>query len=100
MKTQTSAAILILICITIQVYSKKNLKSYSKSNKGQTESANTAYVDVICWDGGHYGRGVGTIRDDCGPEKTYDAGLCYSRCPEGWTGIGPLCWSGWSALGR
>ena len=31
---------------------------------------------------------------ECPSDKLYDAGLCYSRCPEGYTGVGPVCWLG------
>jgi hypothetical protein len=39
-----------------------------------------------------YGRGVGTVPDNCGPGRQYDAGLCYPLCPAGYRGIGPVCW--------
>jgi hypothetical protein len=37
-----------------------------------------------------YGRGVGTIPDDCGSGEN-QAGLCYPRCAQGYVGIGPVC---------
>lgn len=40
-----------------------------------------------------FGRGVGTI-PGCGSSLQYDAGLCYSPCPSGFTGVGPVCWGG------
>lgn len=39
-----------------------------------------------------YGRGVGTVPNDCGPGRQYDAGLCYPLCPAGYRGVGPVCW--------
>jgi tectonin-like protein len=38
-----------------------------------------------------YGRGVGTIPDDC-QSKEKDAGLCYNRCNAGYGAAGPVCW--------
>lgn len=29
---------------------------------------------------------------DCTPDKEYDAGLCYDKCPDKMTGVGPVCW--------
>jgi len=28
----------------------------------------------------------------CSSDEEYDAGLCYSKCRDGYHGIGPLCW--------
>lgn len=39
-----------------------------------------------------FGRDVGSIPDSCGPDKEYDAGLCYPRCRDGFDGVGPVCW--------
>lgn len=30
----------------------------------------------------------------CGSNQQKDAGLCYSQCASGYTGIGPVCWAG------
>lgn len=30
----------------------------------------------------------------CSSDEVYDAGLCYPRCGEGYTGVGPICWPG------
>jgi hypothetical protein len=38
-----------------------------------------------------YGRGVGTIPDDCAPDHEKQAGLCYPRCAPGYSGVGPIC---------
>lgn len=40
-----------------------------------------------------YGRGAGTIPDQC-PGGQLDAGLCYSNCKAGHSGVGPVCWQG------
>lgn len=34
---------------------------------------------------------VRPITPNCGT-RTYDAGLCYDRCANGYNGIGPVCW--------
>jgi len=40
------------------------------------------------------GRGVGVPRNVCAPEVSdLDAGLCYKPCPEGYKGVGPVCWT-------
>ncbi len=40
-----------------------------------------------------YGRGVGTIPwPSCNSNQDYDAGLCYTKCQEGYHGVGPVCW--------
>ncbi len=38
-----------------------------------------------------YGRGVGTIPNDCGAKEN-DAGLCYGKCKATYYGVGPVCW--------
>jgi hypothetical protein len=37
------------------------------------------------------GRGVGRTLS-CGAGLVYDAGLCYPGCPQGTSGVGPVCW--------
>ena len=44
----------------------------------------------ICWKS-TVTRGVGVIPTEC-PNQDKDAGLCYPRCPAGFTGVGPVCW--------
>jgi hypothetical protein len=40
-----------------------------------------------------YGRGVGSIPwPNCNSSQEYDAGLCYTKCNEGYHGVGPVCW--------
>lgn len=38
------------------------------------------------------GRGVGKPMT-CTASQDYDAGLCYSKCPAGSYGVGPVCWA-------
>ena len=38
-----------------------------------------------------YGRGVGKF-PGCGSNEDMDAGLCYDKCPAGYSGHGPVCW--------
>lgn len=38
-----------------------------------------------------YGRGVGTP-PGCGPGMELDAGLCYPKAAQGFTGVGPVAW--------
>ena len=38
-----------------------------------------------------YGRGVGAPMD-CAPGQQEDAGLCYTPCKGGFSGVGPVCW--------
>ncbi|MGH9847084.1 MAG: hypothetical protein ACREEM_50965 [Blastocatellia bacterium] len=39
----------------------------------------------------------------CGSQEQRDAGLCYSQCPSGFNGVGPVCWgkvpAGWVDCG-
>lgn len=51
-----------------------------------------------CWLGSQ-DRGVG-IPPDCPSHLEYDAGLCYKRCPEGYLGVGPMCWVKEMSYGR
>jgi len=39
-----------------------------------------------------YGRGAGTVPNNCGPGRENIAGLCYSLCPAGYRGVGSVCW--------
>jgi hypothetical protein len=47
-------------------------------------------ADDYCYKGS-YGRGVGTIPDQCNA-KEKDAGLCYNKCNATYYGVGPVCW--------
>lgn len=48
--------------------------------------------DVIINAKGSYGRGVGTVPNQCGAGQENDAGLCYPNCSSGYDGVGPVCW--------
>ncbi len=54
--------------------------------------------DIFCWKRS-YGRGVGLIPTGCW-DRENQAGLCYTRCRDGYKGVGPVCWlrcpSGWA----
>jgi len=58
---------------------------------GTIEDGATCRVDAHIYGKYSVGRGVGTPMT-CTPEQQYDAGLCYTPCPEDMVGIGPLCW--------
>lgn len=42
---------------------------------------------------GSYGRGGGAAPTQCSNGQL-DAGLCYSWCASGYSGVGPVCWGG------
>lgn len=50
-----------------------------------------------------YGRGAGKIPTACAGGAEYDAGLCYTGCRAGFSGVGPVCWgqcpAGWVNCG-
>ncbi len=51
-------------------------------------------VGPVCWlNEASYGRGVGTVPNDCGAGRELDAGLCYPVCDQGYHGVGPVCWT-------
>lgn len=39
----------------------------------------------------------------CAPNQDKDGGLCYPKCPNGYDGVGPVCWgkppAGWVNCG-
>ncbi|MFN0085462.1 MAG: hypothetical protein ACKVX9_08750 [Blastocatellia bacterium] len=43
------------------------------------------------------------VPGECGSNEQRDAGLCYSKCPAGYNGVGPVCWAnvpaGWVECG-
>lgn len=39
-----------------------------------------------------YGRGVGTIPDQCPPNTEKDGALCYPLCDAGYKGVSFVCW--------
>lgn len=56
---------------------------------------NISLSDIDFWFNGcwkdSYGRGVGTIPDQC-PGEEKDGLLCYPWCQDGYNGVGPVCW--------
>ena len=57
----------------------KQVEIYSSQNKG-----------AFCWKKS-YGRGVGTIPNQCSDGRLFENGLCYTPCKSGYSGNGPLC---------
>ena len=45
----------------------------------------------VCWKRS-YTRGSGNPVTYCDPETDKDGSLCYPKCEEGYTGLGPVCW--------
>jgi len=46
------------------------------------------------WMGGHEIANISIMGEDtCDPTKENDAGLCYTRCRDGYRGVGPVCWA-------
>lgn len=47
--------------------------------------------------------GLDPVYAACPPDLEFDAGLCYEKCPEGSSGVGPVCWfappEGWTSCG-
>lgn len=61
----------------------------SLNESSPPEGMRGTYLDPIK---NSYGRGAGTIPTGC-PNGDYDAGLCYSNCNAGYSGVGPVCWN-------
>ena len=40
-----------------------------------------------------YGRGVGKVITTCPDDLEEDTGLCYTKCNDGFYGVGPVCWA-------
>ena len=49
--------------------------------------------DVLagCWKQA-YGRGVGRVISTCPSDKEKDGALCFNKCKDGFSGVGPVCW--------
>ena len=52
---------------------------------------NTTDIGISCQKN-TYDRGVGGLMS-CAANQQQDAGLCYSRCNAGFSGVGPVCWA-------
>ena len=60
---------------------------------GFSDHGASCYKNLFNWYfKGSYGRGVGTVPNQCGSNQNYDAGLCYPACKTGYYGVGPVCW--------
>ena len=44
-----------------------------------------------CWKKA-YGRGIGKLKTICPADKEKDDLLCYPKCRDGYSGVGPVCW--------
>ncbi len=53
--------------------------------------AGTTDIGVSCQKQS-YGRTAGRVLNTCAAGLDADAGLCYPKCKEGFTGVGPMCW--------
>src|SRR5262249_45340283 len=60
---------------------------------GYTNDGCTCRRDVHIFAKSSYGRGVGSS-PRCAAGLETDAGLCYTPCPSGQRGVGPVCWYG------
>ena len=79
------------------------------TNTGETcfRGVSTLGMDAMTCNAGEVKHGARCYpaNGTCGAGQEDDAGLCYSKCPAGFSGVGPVCWqqcdSGWSncALG-
>jgi hypothetical protein len=65
---------------------------WSHCPAGYKDDGATCRIDANIVPRPSYGRGVGTPRNNCGPDKEYDAGLCYDKCADDFHGVGPMCW--------
>lgn len=46
------------------------------------------------WLGGHELFNISIFGEDtCKPGQEKDAGLCYTKCRDGYNGVGPVCWA-------
>jgi hypothetical protein len=61
------------------------MQEFSANPQAQDTLLKSCYVKS-------YGRGVGTIPNDCNGGKEKDGALCYKQCKSGYNGVGPVCW--------
>jgi hypothetical protein len=59
--------------------------------EGYVNDGCTCRLDPDIFAKSSYGRGVGSPLT-CGDGQQYDAGLCYSACRPGYSGVGPICY--------
>jgi hypothetical protein len=75
-----------------------------KCKKGYKNTGCTCHRDAHITGKDSYGRGAGTTPKDCGPDRDYNAGLCYTRCKSGYHAVGgnicsPDCSAGMTDIG-
>jgi len=75
----------------VSAQSGSTVYSITKSNATQAGGGN-AVNEKMCWMGS-YGRGVGTIPNQCNSGMELRDGLCYKPCAAGYKGVGPVCWA-------
>lgn len=64
-----------------------------KAQPNQPAAPQKTELDDFYWSAS-YGRGAGTVPPlVCPAGQDLDAGLCYSKCPDGFHGVGPVCWN-------
>ena len=64
----------------------------SSCPEGYTDDGATCRLDVHIFGKESYGRGVGVPIHTCAAGMEEDAGLCYTPCEDGYSGVGPVCW--------
>jgi hypothetical protein len=64
----------------------------SKCPPGYANDGCTCRIDANIFGKSTYTRGVGSLPTACPGGREYDAGLCYTPCNPGFTGVGPVCW--------
>ena len=64
----------------------------SSCPEGYTDDGATCRLDVHIFGKESYGRGVGVPIHTCTAGMEEDAGLCYTPCEDGYSGVGPVCW--------
>ena len=89
---RTSSVILLVLCLG-SVFAQSEFYFNNQVQKYMSTQSN------FCWKSS-YGRGVGTIPNDCGEGKEIDAGLCYPVCAPGYKGVGSVCWQFPKSYGR
>jgi hypothetical protein len=97
MKKSASYSIITMLAFVLAVITPVS-RVQACGNRAMTaaEAANFhAFVNFwaqqdICWKR-TVTRGVGKIPTECSNGEK-NAGLCYPKCPAGFTGVGPVCW--------
>ena len=74
----------------LDTYAKKSSIAKKKSCKDMGYGGQLRDDGTSCWLDA-YGRGVGVF-PRCADDEEKDGALCYKKCKEGYTGVGPVCW--------